>query len=158
MPIDSRRWITAIATIPGGGGARQLERIPTRMHRIGGGEVVSAFLPGESVDCVADSAPARVGGAGGGFAEQGLELGEGQLDRIDVGVVGREKAQLCSLNFDGGARGGALCAGRLSTMTMSPRRSVGASTCVAQAANHSPFIGPSSTSGAVMPESLNARR
>jgi len=39
---------------------------------------------------------------------------------------------------------------------MSPRLSVGARTSFAQAANHSPVIGPSSTSGAVMPVSRSA--
>ena len=44
-----------------------------------------------------------------------------------------------------------LWAGRLSIMTTSPRARVGARNCSTYALNAGPFIGPSRTSGAVMP-------
>ena len=34
------------------------------------------------------------------FAQQRLELGEGVLDRVEVGAVGRQVAQLCAGGLD----------------------------------------------------------
>ena len=47
-------------------------------------------------------------GAGCGFAEQRLELGEGLLDRVEVGTVGRQAAQRGASRFDGVPHAGAL--------------------------------------------------
>ena len=40
---------------------------------------------GEGWYGVADDGPEVVDGAGGGLAQDGLELGEGVLDRVEVG-------------------------------------------------------------------------
>ena len=50
------------------------------------GEVVGAFGGGEGVESVADGVPEAVDGAGCGGAQQRLELGEGLLDRVQVGL------------------------------------------------------------------------
>ena len=39
-------------------------------------------------------------GSGGGLSQQGFELGEELLDRIEVGTVGRQVAQLGACGFD----------------------------------------------------------
>ncbi len=41
----------------------------------------------------------------GGFLEERLELGDGHLDGIEVGAVGRQETQLCAGRFDGLAHG-----------------------------------------------------
>src|SRR6516162_1795629 len=50
-------------------------------------EVVGAFLGFEAVEECADAAPGGLGGARIGFAQQGLELGEDLLDRVEVGRI-----------------------------------------------------------------------
>src|SRR6516162_6227802 len=57
-------------------------------------EVVGAFLGFEAVEECADAAPGGLGGARIGFAQQGLELGEDLLDRVEVGRVTRQEEQL----------------------------------------------------------------
>jgi len=42
------------------------------------------------------------------LAQQRLELGEGLLDRVHVGRVGRQQKELCTLSLYGGAHGGNL--------------------------------------------------
>jgi hypothetical protein len=37
-----------------------------------------------------------VDGALGGFAEQHLDLGEGVLDRVEVGAVWRQEQEICT--------------------------------------------------------------
>jgi len=41
---------------------------------------------GEAVDDAADGAPETIDGSFGGFAQQGLELGEGILDGLKSGL------------------------------------------------------------------------
>ena len=41
-----------------------------------------------------------VDGSWGGFSNSGLELGEGILDGIEIGTVGRQVEQLCPACFD----------------------------------------------------------
>ena len=47
----------------------------------------------EEIDDAADGGPEAVDGSLGGLAQQRLELGEGVLDRIEVGLVGRQVEQ-----------------------------------------------------------------
>ena len=44
-------------------------------------------------------------GPGGDFFEAGLELGEGVLNRIEIGTIRRKKAQNCACCLDGAANG-----------------------------------------------------
>jgi hypothetical protein len=62
--------------------------------------VVGALGWWEEVEEVADGVPEPIDGALGGLARQGLELGEGLLDRIEIRGVGRQVAQLCTAGFD----------------------------------------------------------
>jgi len=57
----------------------------------------------EGVDPLCDGVPEVVDGAGGGLGEEGLELGEGHLDGVEVGAVGRQEAQLGAGGLDGAA-------------------------------------------------------
>jgi hypothetical protein len=57
-------------------------------------EVVGAFLDGNAVEECADGFADGVLGASGGFSELVLELGEGLLDRVEVGGVFGEEQQL----------------------------------------------------------------
>jgi hypothetical protein len=50
------------------------------------GEVVGAFGGSEGVEQLADGVPERLDGARRGGAQQRLELGEGVLDRVQVGL------------------------------------------------------------------------
>jgi len=43
---------------------------------------------------LANGGPELIDSAGGGLAEQGFELGEGVLDRVEVGRVRRKEEQL----------------------------------------------------------------
>jgi hypothetical protein len=78
-----------------------------------GGEVVCAFVRREAVDEAADGGPQGVDGSLRGCSEQGLELGEGVLDRIEVGAVGRQEEQAGAGRLDGLADGGAFVAGQV---------------------------------------------
>jgi len=51
-----------------------------------------------------------VDGSFGGLAQVRLQLGEGLLDRVEVGTVGREEEQPGTDRFDGGAHGRSLVA------------------------------------------------
>ena len=66
----------------------------------GGSEVVGAFLRVEGANCGTDGGPQALDASLGGLAQQGLELGEGVLDRIEVGTVGRQVEQPCTDGFD----------------------------------------------------------
>ena len=50
------------------------------------GEVVLALGQGEDIYGVADGLPEFGDGAGGAALEVGLELGEGHLDRVEMGA------------------------------------------------------------------------
>ena len=56
---------------------------------------------GEDVYGLGDGLPEFCDGAGGPALEVGLELGEGHLDRVEVGAVGRQEAQLGSGSANG---------------------------------------------------------
>jgi hypothetical protein len=91
-------------------------------------EVVSTFLRGEGLEVAGDGVADGVGGAGRGFAQEVLELGEELLDGVQVGgVLGRKKSLAPAART---ARRTALprCEPRLSRITTSPGARVGTST------------------------------
>ena len=79
----------------------------------GVGEVVGALGRREQVEQPADGGPQAVDGALGGLAQKRLELGEGLLDRIEVGGVGRQVAQLGAVGLDRLADAGDLVGGEI---------------------------------------------
>jgi hypothetical protein len=89
-------------------------------------------------------------GARGGGSHQGFELGEGLLDRVQVGRVGRQVEEARPLGLDRFADALDLVGGRLSMMMTSPQLSVGASACSTYAWKRSPLIASSKTQGAVI--------
>ena len=56
-------------------------------------DVVGAFFRGEEVQGAADEIPEGVEGSGLGFAQQLFEFGDGHLDRIEIGAVGRQERE-----------------------------------------------------------------
>ena len=74
--------------------------------RFGGGvaamtDVVATFGGGEARQTLAEERPERVDRSAAGLADDGLELGEAQLDGVEVGAVGREEAQRRADGFNG---------------------------------------------------------
>ncbi len=63
-------------------------------------EIVGAFLGAEGVEEGADAGPQILDCSLGGLAQQRLEFGEEQLDRVEVGGVGRQVAQGGAGRFD----------------------------------------------------------
>ena len=63
-------------------------------------EVVGAFGGGEDLDEAPDGGPKALNRALGGFPEQSFEFGEGVLDRVEVGAVGRQVEQSCAGRLD----------------------------------------------------------
>ncbi len=60
-----------------------------------------AFLWGEEVADFADGAPEGVDGSDRPGSEERLEFGEGHLDRIEVGTIGRQEQEPCAFGEDG---------------------------------------------------------
>ena len=106
-------------------------------------DVVAAFGGGEAVDRAA-----------AGFADDGFEFGEAQLDGVEVGTVGRQEAQRRAGRFN--RTPSTLCAARLSAITLSPGCNVGTRICSTEARKLAPSIGPSRTPGAVSPVTRSA--
>ena len=71
-------------------------------------KVVGAFSPAEERNGFSYGGPQVRNGAGGGFAEQRLEFGEGLFDRVEVRAVGREVPQRRARGLDGASHAGAL--------------------------------------------------
>ena len=69
------------------------------------------FLRAEEVADFADGSPEGVDGADRPGAQQGLELGESHLDRVEVWAVGRQEQDPGSLGADGRLGGGAFMGG-----------------------------------------------
>jgi hypothetical protein len=65
---------------------RLLERFSIRRNIASVGEVVLAFDGGEGAEGLADGLPEGVDGTLGGGSEQGLQLGEDLLDRVQSGL------------------------------------------------------------------------
>lgn len=123
------------------------------------GEVVGAFGGLEGVEGLGDGVPEGIDGARLGGPQQGFELGEDRLDRVEVGG--------CRAAGRGGRRRGfrspcvrlrPFWAPRLSMITTSPGWRVGARACSTSARKRSPLIGPSKTQGAVIRSWRSAAR
>jgi len=67
-----------------------LEPIPIEWSIFGVCQVVGAFLGREAIKQVSERMPKTFDGARGKLSEQRLQLGEGSLDRVEVGAVGRQ--------------------------------------------------------------------
>ena len=89
-----------------------------------GCEVVGAFLWSGDIDEAPDGFPEPVGASLRRLARQGLQLCKGDLDRIEIGPVGREKPEP------------RLWLERLSMITVSPGRRVGARIGATRALSH----------------------
>ena len=59
-----------------------------------------ALLGREEIADFADCSPEFIDGSCGSFSQVGLELGEGHLDRVEVGAVGRQEQKPCALFAD----------------------------------------------------------
>ena len=64
-------------------------------------DVVAALGGGEARQTLTEERPERVDRAAAGFADDGFEFGEAQLDGVEVGAVGREEAQRRADGFNG---------------------------------------------------------
>ena len=82
-PSSSRMFATLIPL---------LERWPIMLHRI--------QRRRSSFEKAADGGPKAVDGSLGGLAQERLELGEGVLDRIEVGRVGRQVEEVRARRLD----------------------------------------------------------
>lgn len=76
-------------------------------------EVVSTFVGCEFAEDFADPVADSVPGPFAGFSEQGLELGEGHLDGVQIGRVGRQVKQPGAAVLDGFAHAWDLVAGEV---------------------------------------------
>ena len=63
-------------------------------------EVISAFVGSEGIEKIANACPEVFDGALGGLSEQGLELGEGELDGIEVRGVRWQEEKPRAARFD----------------------------------------------------------
>jgi hypothetical protein len=90
-------------------------------------EVVYAFGVREQIDERADSVPEGWDCSLGPCAQR-LELGEGVLDGVEVGTVGRQVGRLAPAASIASRTPAAFVAGRLSITTTSPGPRVGTST------------------------------
>ena len=84
----------------------QVDDLERFSFRFGGGvaamtDVVATFGGGEARQTLAEERPERVDRSAAGLADDGLELGEAQLDGVEVGAVGREEAQRRADGFNG---------------------------------------------------------
>src|SRR3954471_9858369 len=75
-----------------------------------GCEVVGAFDGCEAVDEAPDGGPKALNGPLGGFAQERFELGEGILNRVEIGRVRREIKQACTRRLDQGSHSRSLVA------------------------------------------------
>lgn len=64
-------------------------------------EIAVEFVVVTLFECDANGIPEGIFGSGGGFAKDGLDLGEELLDRIEIWAVGRQIEHLCTGTLDG---------------------------------------------------------
>ena len=76
-------------------------------------EVVCAFVRTDFGEGVGDCCDESFDGSGSGLSQQGFELGEELFDRVEVGAVGRQVAQLSADGLDGFADARDLVAGQV---------------------------------------------
>src|SRR5690606_4235071 len=76
------------------GTVKLLEQIPSDTIIAGRSEVVLALFWGECRQGLGDGSVQALARPGGSFAQRGFELGEGHLERIEIGRVGRQVQEL----------------------------------------------------------------
>ena len=76
-------------------------------------DVVAALGGGEARQTRTEERPERVDRAAAGFADDGFEFGEAQLDRVKVGTVGRQEAQRRAGRFNSVAHAVAFVRGEI---------------------------------------------
>ena len=81
-------------------GISVLERIPNEWTISGAGEIVGTFLRGEALEQIAERVPQPADSARGELSQQRFELGEGFLDWIEIGTIGRQVDECCAAAFD----------------------------------------------------------
>lgn len=82
----------------------------------------------EALGELSDASPRILNGMFLGITQEGLELGEALIDRIEVGGVRRQEEELGTRGEYGGAEGPSLVP-RLSMMTTAPDLRVGTRNC-----------------------------
>jgi hypothetical protein len=87
---------------------------------IAGGGVICALGWAELGQECAYLVPELFAGSLGRFAQEGLELGEGVFDRVEIGIAGGQVERLSAGGLDGGAHGSVFVAAEVSITTMSP--------------------------------------
>ena len=90
---------------------------------------VATFGRAEKMQRCGDERAHVIEGARACRSEEGLQFGEGEFDRIEVGAVRREKPELGADGVDGGADLRLFMDRGLSSTTTSPGRNVGTRTC-----------------------------
>ena len=75
--------------------------------------VVATLGGGEARQARAEQRPERVDRSTAGLAHDGFEFGEAQLDRVEVGAVGRQEAQRRAGRFNGLAYAGDFVSGEI---------------------------------------------
>ena len=95
------------------------------------GVVAAGVSGGDGVDGAGGGRDQPVGSAFSGGPEALLDLGEGQLDRVEVGRIGWQEEQAGSGRLERRRASALLWALRLSRTTIWPGRRVGASSCSA---------------------------
>jgi hypothetical protein len=103
----------------------------------------------EGVDEAADGGPEALDGPLGGLAQEGLDLGEGVLDRAEVGRIGRKEGERSLLRS---ARAPlAPCGSTVVHDHDVAGAQFGTSTLATLGSKASRLMGPSSTKGATIP-------
>lgn len=83
--------------------AVSLERFRLRRSTIAAVPCVCrAFVRGEEIEGDCDEAADLIEGARTGGTQEGFQFGERELDRIEVGTVGREESHACPRLLDRG--------------------------------------------------------
>ena len=100
---------------------------------------MSHSLWSEGVDKASDGFPEPLDGSLRRLAQQGLQLCEGHLDRIEIGTVGGRNLSRAPFASRISRTEARLWLERLSMITVSPGRRVGARIRATQASNRSPL-------------------
>ena len=78
----------------------RLERIPFEWNISVVGEVVGAFVRAEAGERVTEGIPKSGDGSGGDLSQERFELGEGLLDGIEIGAIGRQVDEHSAARLD----------------------------------------------------------
>ena len=115
--------------------------------------MVCAFVALEDIDRLSDEAPETGYGALARFPEHRPQARERLFEGVKSGLQGGRNRSVAAAAFNFSRIAARLWLDRLSMTTMSPDLSSGTRTEGTWASNQSPLIGPSSTIGAMIPDS-----